>query len=317
MTINDSGNIIFDLYTKETAKVQYLLPSSCHPSHITRNIPYSLAYRIRRIVTEQETFERRLETLRQHLLSRSYPPKVIDLAFEKVKKIPRSIALERVEKKKTNRTPFVVTYHPAQPSVTSIVRQHWKVMTDQSEYLKRCFPQPSVVAYKRSKNIGDILIRAKFNPNRHSKRVNTGYILCGRLFGCKACQLSGLQPGQRIPSHKCQRTGKEWQITSSLNCHSSNVIYKLSCKKCAFVYIGETSRKFSERLAEHRGYIKKKDLQKPAGKHFNQKGHSIADLVGIAIEKVMPVGDNQLRKCRESLWINNYGSVSYGANSRN
>ena len=46
--VDDSGYIQTDLHTKENAKNSYLLPHSNHPSHICKNIPYSLAYRIKR-----------------------------------------------------------------------------------------------------------------------------------------------------------------------------------------------------------------------------------------------------------------------------
>ena len=163
-------------------------------------------------------------------------------------------------------------------------------------------------------HIGDILIRAKFSTRRRSKRTNNGYTICNRL--CKACALSGLKRGEKITSHKCKRSGKEWKITSPLNCQSTNVIYKITCKKCPFIYIGETQRKFCERLTEHRGYVTKKQLNQPVGLHFSQKGHSIEDMIAIAIEKVMPLGDHLLRKCREKYWINNCDSVSFGANKR-
>ena len=50
------GRIVVDLYTKPTDTHQYLLPSSCHPKHCSKNIPYSLALRLRRICTDTETF---------------------------------------------------------------------------------------------------------------------------------------------------------------------------------------------------------------------------------------------------------------------
>ena len=65
--INDDGFIETDLHKKDSARVQYLLPSSCHPGHITKNIPYSLAYRLRRICSSEDSFQIRLEQLRQDL----------------------------------------------------------------------------------------------------------------------------------------------------------------------------------------------------------------------------------------------------------
>ena len=48
---NLDGKLVTDLYRKETDRNQYLLPTSCHPAHVTSNIPYSLALRIVRICT--------------------------------------------------------------------------------------------------------------------------------------------------------------------------------------------------------------------------------------------------------------------------
>ena len=56
VSINNSGKIVTSLYTKECARIQYLLPSSCHPSHCSANIPYSLGYRLLRLCSERETF---------------------------------------------------------------------------------------------------------------------------------------------------------------------------------------------------------------------------------------------------------------------
>ena len=58
------GNAIdVNLYTKPTDTHQYLLPSSCHPKHCNRNVPYSLARRIRRICSNPDTFECRATEL--------------------------------------------------------------------------------------------------------------------------------------------------------------------------------------------------------------------------------------------------------------
>ena len=55
--------LVTDLYEKPTNTHQYLLPSSNHPPHVHRDLPYGLAIRIRTIVSEQETLEVRLNGL--------------------------------------------------------------------------------------------------------------------------------------------------------------------------------------------------------------------------------------------------------------
>ena len=188
-------------------------------------------------------------------------------------------------------------------------------MTAQAPRLKRCFQQPSIVAYKRSKNLRDHLVKAKVPLRRGPSWSKCGFSLCKHL--CKACVLSHLNPGEIVTSHKSKRSGDEWKITASMDCLTQNVIYKLECKKCpSFVYIGETSRHFCDRLTDHRGYITRRGTKHPVGSHFTQRGHSVADLRAIPIERVLPKDDHMLRKQREKLWIIRYDAVSFGANSR-
>ena len=77
------------------------------------------------------------------------------------------------------------------------------------------------------------------------------------------------------------------------------------------MYIGETGRRFCDRLADHRGYVSRKDLKHPIGLHFNQDGHHVTDMIPLPIEKVFPEGDDLLRKRREKVWIQAYDAVSY------
>jgi hypothetical protein len=80
-----NGKIIVDLYRKKTDRNQYLLTSSCHPAHVTKNIPYSLALRIVRICTLPGDRDKRLDELKCLLLARNYKPKLIDAAIQKIK----------------------------------------------------------------------------------------------------------------------------------------------------------------------------------------------------------------------------------------
>ena len=80
-----------------------MLPSSCHPSHICKNIPFSLALRLKRICSDANDFVKQLDVLKNTLLSRGYRNLFITEAFEKVKTIERKDALKRTEKKDVQR----------------------------------------------------------------------------------------------------------------------------------------------------------------------------------------------------------------------
>ena len=81
--------VAVDLYTKPTDSHQYLLPTSCHPPHCSKNIPYSLALRTRRSCSDDETFENRSKDLSEQLKQRGYQKQVIDQAIEKVRHMER------------------------------------------------------------------------------------------------------------------------------------------------------------------------------------------------------------------------------------
>ena len=274
--INEDGYLETDLYKKKTAEVQYLLPSSCHPGHITRNIPYSLAYRLLRICSKRETFKLRLEELRQDLLLRSYKHKIIEDAFKRIMQIERSEAIKRVNKVKKDNTVLATTYHPFMPPISKIVRKHWNVMIKEAPSMKKCFPNPSVVAYKHHKNRRDILIRAKLPPKRDQGRID-GFKNCGEL-----CNLCTLSPHGTSKNHTCKHTKGSFKINSPMTCKTTGVIYRITCNKCPnFVYIGETGRSMRERFIEHHKDAYKKDINKPCRLHFSLPGHSEINMRGI------------------------------------
>ena len=86
------------------------------------------------------------------------------------------------------------------------------------------------------------------------------------------------------------------------------------CKATARQSQEETSRRAIDRYYQHRSYISNKNMETPAGSHFNSRGHSIGDLEMLPIEKVRPANNPHVRKCREKMWINLYQAVQHGEN---
>ena len=312
--IDDQGYIQTDLYKKDCARVQYLIPSSCHPKHICANIPFSLGYRLLRICSQEATFKQRLEELRQDLFSRNYSAKIIDDAFKRVIAIPREDALKKVVKKSNERECLAITFHPGLPSVAKVLRRHHEVMLEEDVTMKSVFPAPSLVCYKRHKNLRDMLIRSKVSLKRRSKRKQTGFKKCHKSGG--ACMMC-LHGTDSTLTHKCNKTGQLWRIKTPIDCCSKNVIYKLCCKRCPnFIYVGETSRRAKDRFYQHRSNILTKNQETPAGSHFNTAGHSVTDMIMIPFERVRPANNPNTRKCREKYWINRYQAVTFGANKQ-
>ena len=70
VTVSLHNNIVAtDLHVKSTDTHQYLLSSSCHPNHIKKLIPYSLALRIRCICSTDDNFKQRTNELLEFLNS--------------------------------------------------------------------------------------------------------------------------------------------------------------------------------------------------------------------------------------------------------
>ena len=82
-------------------------------------------------------------------------------------------------------------------------------------------------------------------------------------------------------------------------------------------YVGETGRRFCDRVAEHRAGIQSEPNY--FWGHFSQAGHTVHDMMPLAIEKVRcsdPKLEPALRKRREKLWISRYDATTYGCNIR-
>ena len=302
------GRIILDLYRKPTDRNQYLLTSSCHPTHVTSNIPFSLALRIVRICSLPEDRDRRLTELKVMLLERNYKPKLIEAAIAKAKSIPRMEAIKKVEIEKQKRRPvFVVTFDPRLPSISSIVQKHWRTMT-KDPYLKQVFDEPPLIAYRRPKNIKDLIIRAKVPPMAPTrpKRIIPGMSKCK---GCPTCPY--VKQGKMV---KATGTNYKMDIKDQVNCQTENIVYCIECQKCSVQYIGETQRSLQDRIAEHRGYIMNQHRTKATGEHFNLPGHQLSDMRVTVLEKIR--NNTLYRKQREQMWIQNFNTKYRGLNKK-
>lgn len=309
-----NNTLVTDVYKKPTDRCQYLLPTSAHPAHITQNIPFSLCYRLVRICSEKNTLIQRLEELKQLLLSRNYDLKIVNGAITKSLNIDRNTALEKKTKVSTKRIPFVITYHPALPAISTILKQGWKTMI-KDERLKKIFPDPPLVAYRQPKHssIREILVKSKL-PEREKRCVK----------GMKKCNLPNCHSCPHIREAKVvYSSANNFKVTIStpVSCSTKNLVYVITCdkKECKHKqYIGETGKQLKERFKQHLDCVRSQNenLNKTAvAEHFNLPGHSVANMKVSVIENCKQES-TMYRKCRESFFINKFETKHLGLNRR-
>ena len=288
-----NNRIVTDLYRKPTDKVQYLLPSSNHPGHIFKNIPFSLALRLVRIVSERETLIQRMVELKLMLLSRKYNKNIVNAAINKALQLDRKETLKKVTRKPNERVVLAVTYNPKLPSVSSIVKKHWTTMTRDAKMLQT-YPKPPMVAFKQPPNLKRVLVRAKLPAVKtRAPRV---------LLGVKPCNTPcAICPYVNLSKEVCSSvTNKKYMMTGQFNCSSKGLIYLTTCTHCKKQYVGQTGRTLRERIKEHLQNIHHK--KEVTGLHYSLPGHSHWDLKVQVIEKVTP-NTPSYRLEREDFWI--------------
>ena len=211
-------------------------------------------------------------------------------------------------------------FNPSLPNINYILRKHHKALLFSFSELTYIFKSPPMAAYRQPKNIKSFLCKSnlsKIKPNiKLNRRTHSdapGWKKCQK--SCHICPLT-LPPSKVLIG---QVTGYKHVITEPSCCSTENCIYYWRCVKpnCKDYpeneYVGRTKRKFSQRLGEHRDYIKTDRISEPSGEHFTKPGHSVHDLRGQVLEKVHS-SDPFVLKVRESFYINKFGTFRHGLN---
>ena len=288
-----------DLYSKPTDSHKYLRPSSSHPKHIFRAIVYAGATRLRRICSDESIFSKRLAEFSKHLILSGYKSSFIEPIFQQVtKKDRKDLLILKNKSSSSNRVPFVTTFHPQMPKIKEFHKKHQDIIF-KSDRMSNIFPDPPIIALKRPRNLGDILIKTKFHLKLNEKVFYKGFERCGQVR-CQMCS-SGVKFGTYSSTIKSSKTGKVYNINSNLNCNSSNCIYVISCTKCHKQYVGKTVTPLRHRFNNHRKDIRNNDKSIAVAFHFNLPGHCGERDVRIQAIELVPYNIN-IEK-RESSWM--------------
>ena len=296
----DKNRIKTQLYSKPTDAHLYLLPTSSHPHHIFKSIPYSQTLRIRRVCSDEEVADTHLQHLKDQLITRGYPNDTVSEAIQRGKSVERSTLLQYKQKSAMKRVPLVLTYDSRLNQVSNTIRSHIPTLHS-NERLKHIFPEPPIVAFRRNRNLKDLLVSAKLPPVKNNEEIEEpGFFQCKS----KKCSVrNNITMGKKFSS---SITKENFPITDHIDCKMSWLIYLITCSKCSMQYVGKTTTSLYTRFANHKTDIKyygtDKGKKLPIGKHFNMTGHSFADFTIMGIE-LLKKRDERIILKRESFWI--------------
>ena len=328
ISIDDEGFLQTDLFTKPNAKNTLLLPSSSHNPSVVRSSVYSLGLRITRICSSQETAEKRYKELAERLRERQYSEAVIEAGIARAKAVPRSEALKKVTKQKEEsdrQHRLIVEWdRRSSPALSSILEANYREMVDRDQRLGRLFPKVPKPAFKRGKNIKELLCRAKLPPVRKVNTRGSGVetrnqvTRCNKGLnrqGCVCCPFITSRPNEVIKFVTIHNTGQRIPVEGRINCKTQGgFLYLLwSSKAPALQYLGSSMQEPRRRLGAHKSDIENGRMNRAVAKHFHDTNSTVKDLVFVPFKQIR-AGSKLILKHFENRAINEYNMIEAGVN---
>lgn len=282
------------LFSKASDTHCYLIPTSCHKSHVLKNIPYSVARRVRQNNSEDSNFCEQSDIFKEYLKTRGYSSNICDDAFQKFSDINMREDLYSVKDHKKSSSssalPLVMDNNPALPNMGNIIHRHKHLLDLDPDVKKHVVKENVFVSYRKNKTIGDMLIHNKYKPSKRSDPVNNnapetvpstvmvdvtktsedwGCFACGK---CYCCKKNYLTPCTSFTSY---HTEQVFSHTQYVSCQSLGLIYLAECITCEISNVGYTTNNLPKRLSNHKSHIKKGIKSCRLDTHFIDIDHKL------------------------------------------
>ena len=266
------------IYSKPSDTHCYLVPFSCHKTHIIKNIPYNIARRVLQNNSEESNYSLGRIEYTEYLKNRGYSEEFVNEAFDKVEKLERKqlYALKNNVVTTKQCTPLVMDTNPALPDMSKIVHKHSYIL-ELDDVLKSTIPPDTVfVSCRGAKTVRDLLIHSKLNNSVQIDRdvditpdPEVGCIKCGGT--CYFCK-NYLKDSKKFTSY---HTNQMFNISDTLSCNTKGVIYIIDCIKCKKSYVGYTTGTMKMRFSNDKSHIKTKKRTCTIVDHYLDYDHDL------------------------------------------
>ena len=214
--IKKGNQLVTDLYIKPTDTQKYPHASSCHVFHSKNSIPYSQAWRLNRVCSENSFFDKRYNDLEIWLKGRGYSDNLVRKQILKARKFSRAELLNNQRKKETeDKLVLNIMYHLFLAQLKVVMTRIHILLTPDKEHSKVLRDVP-IIGFRRAKSLKDILVRTKIPELK-----NKGW--CGPCKGPRCETRKHIASTRNFTPSTTKRT---YEIRpENLNGRSKNVVH--------------------------------------------------------------------------------------------
>lgn len=265
------------VFFKVTDTHALLHRNSFHPQHTFRGIVKSQLLRFKRICTRGEDFWEAVGILFRSLRRRGYSRPFL-------KNCLRTFQNRRIGDH-GSLIPLITTFS----SVGKLLNHKFKSNFEEVLGHLDTFKNSKVIsAYRRNRNLKDILVQAKLPSLCRVKSL---------ILDSQFVKLRFVKSKKDNTIHK---------ILQGFSSRSKNCVYIIFCSVCSIQYVGETKNSLSTRMVQHRYNVRnKKDTDTLLVKHFLE--HGLLSMRMAGLQRNINWSDGE-RKLVERQWIFRLGT---------
>ena len=153
------------LYVKPTDRQSYLHSKSECPNSTKKSIAYSQALRFNKICYNRSNLHNNCKRLLNTLTERGYNKTDTTTQISRAITIQRNEVLNKIKTSNVERLPVTATYSRTLPEIKTIIDKNWHILQIEPK-LKEIFAEPPILAFKRNKNLRDMLGGNKVFDNK-------------------------------------------------------------------------------------------------------------------------------------------------------
>lgn len=269
ISIGKDGKLHTTVYRKTTDRNTMLKADSFLQNWLKNNIPFGQFQRLRRICDTDNEYEVQAKIMSKRFLERGYHTEILQNAYKKAQCISRPELFQKKTKRSCsqNQAYFVTEYSSLANPIKRIIHSNWNLIKS-DPVLREVFSASPKISFKRAPTLRDRLVSSHLPAKKQTTWLNRqlkGTYKCG---SCNHC--SNIKECKEFCNFK---TDKRYNIKTFINCNTTFVVYRLSCK-CGYFYVSRTKRRLKDRVSEHKNAIRKANLDYPIAKHFQNVHNS-------------------------------------------